>query len=219
MGRPDQRPAARSRRRILRQQRQTDEQGQRTVLRRGAVVEQLSRAESRQSPIPNWPRKWCGCSTKKGSTSRPRRCRCCRSWSPPSPRAPPCSATLAEYAYKAHNDRQGDLAAAKAVSLAPASERARLKKELAELKKSAASNTSLDGHHHRAATPGQLRPAPPRPANLATPRSPSAARPQSQPEGQGRDRKQQKEVATRSAGGAFWATAWMLTPSGSAALG
>ena len=50
--------------------------------------------------------------------------------------------TLAEYAYKAHNDRQGDLAAAKAVSLAPASQRARLKKELAELRKSAASTTS-----------------------------------------------------------------------------
>jgi hypothetical protein len=49
---------------------------------------------------------------------------------------------LAEYAYKAHNERQGDLAAEKAVSLAPASERTRLKKELAELKKSAASSTS-----------------------------------------------------------------------------
>jgi hypothetical protein len=45
---------------------------------------------------------------------------------------------LAEYAYKAKNTRQGDLAAAKAVSLAPASGRARLKKELAEVKKSAA---------------------------------------------------------------------------------
>jgi hypothetical protein len=45
---------------------------------------------------------------------------------------------LAEYAYKANNDRQGDLAAAKAVSLAPASERVRLKKQLAEVKKSAA---------------------------------------------------------------------------------
>ncbi|MGH2904622.1 MAG: hypothetical protein ACRDK7_13725 [Solirubrobacteraceae bacterium] len=49
---------------------------------------------------------------------------------------------LAEYAYKAHNERQGDLAAKKAVSLAPASERARLKKQLAELKKSSASSTS-----------------------------------------------------------------------------
>jgi len=45
---------------------------------------------------------------------------------------------LAEYAYKAHNDRQGDLASAKAVSLAPSADRARLKKELAELKKSSA---------------------------------------------------------------------------------
>lgn len=49
---------------------------------------------------------------------------------------------LAEYAYKAKNTRQGDLAAAKAVSLAPAAERARLKKELAELKKSGAAGTS-----------------------------------------------------------------------------
>jgi len=45
---------------------------------------------------------------------------------------------LAEYAYKAHNERQGDLASAKAVSLAPAADRARLEKELAELKKSSA---------------------------------------------------------------------------------
>jgi hypothetical protein len=50
--------------------------------------------------------------------------------------------TLAEYAYKAHNDRQGDLASEKAVSLAPATDRARLKKELAALKKSSASTTS-----------------------------------------------------------------------------
>jgi hypothetical protein len=49
---------------------------------------------------------------------------------------------LAEYAYKAHNDRQGDLASAKAVSLAPSTDRARRKKELAELKKSAATSTT-----------------------------------------------------------------------------
>jgi hypothetical protein len=52
--------------------------------------------------------------------------------------AEPKSATwyaqLAEYAYKAHNTRQGDLASEKAVALAPASERARLKDELAEVK-------------------------------------------------------------------------------------
>jgi hypothetical protein len=45
--------------------------------------------------------------------------------------------SLAEYSYKAKNTRQGDLAAAKAVSLAPAAQRTHLKQELAELKKSA----------------------------------------------------------------------------------
>jgi hypothetical protein len=41
---------------------------------------------------------------------------------------------LAIYAYKASNTRLGDLSAAKAVSLAPANQRTRLKKELAEYK-------------------------------------------------------------------------------------
>jgi hypothetical protein len=41
---------------------------------------------------------------------------------------------LALYAYKAHNTRVGDLASAKAVALAPAGERARVKKELAEVR-------------------------------------------------------------------------------------
>jgi hypothetical protein len=44
-------------------------------------------------------------------------------------------ASLAEYAYKAHNVRVGDLASAKAVSLAPAAQRVRVKNELAEVKK------------------------------------------------------------------------------------
>jgi len=44
------------------------------------------------------------------------------------------NAALAEYAYKAKNVRVGDLASEKAVSLAPPSERARLKTELAEIK-------------------------------------------------------------------------------------
>jgi hypothetical protein len=44
-------------------------------------------------------------------------------------------AFLAAYAYKAHNTAVGDLAAAKAVSLAPAVQRQRLKSELAALKK------------------------------------------------------------------------------------
>jgi len=42
-------------------------------------------------------------------------------------------ARLAEYAYKAHNVRVGDLASKRAVSLAPAAQRARLKAELAEV--------------------------------------------------------------------------------------
>jgi hypothetical protein len=44
-------------------------------------------------------------------------------------------AQLAEYAYKAHNPGLGDLATAKAVKLAPPTERVRLQKELAEAKK------------------------------------------------------------------------------------
>jgi len=52
--------------------------------------------------------------------------------------AEPTSATwyryLAEYAYKANNTREGDLASEKAVALAPATERAKLKTELAEVK-------------------------------------------------------------------------------------
>jgi hypothetical protein len=42
---------------------------------------------------------------------------------------------LAEFAYKAHNEGIGDLAAEKAVTLAPSSERTRLKTELAEVKR------------------------------------------------------------------------------------
>ncbi|MCW3030353.1 MAG: hypothetical protein JWM66_486 [Solirubrobacterales bacterium] len=45
-------------------------------------------------------------------------------------------AQLAEYAYKAKNVRVGDLASAKAVSLAPAAQRSRVKTELEAVKKS-----------------------------------------------------------------------------------
>jgi len=45
-------------------------------------------------------------------------------------------AALAEYAYKAKNNRVGDLATSKAVSLAPAAQRARVKTELQAVKKS-----------------------------------------------------------------------------------
>jgi len=43
-------------------------------------------------------------------------------------------ADLAEYAYRAHNTREGDLASEKAVALAPASERTKVKDALAEVK-------------------------------------------------------------------------------------
>jgi hypothetical protein len=43
-------------------------------------------------------------------------------------------AALAEYAYRAHNSRVGDLASAKAVALAPTTQRVRLKAELAAIK-------------------------------------------------------------------------------------
>ncbi len=44
-------------------------------------------------------------------------------------------ASLAEYAYKAHNTRIGDLASEKAVALSPSAQRKQLKTELAQLKK------------------------------------------------------------------------------------
>jgi hypothetical protein len=59
---------------------------------------------------------------------------------------------LAEYAYKAKNTRQGDLAAAKAVRLAPPAERARLKKALAELKKSPSTASGAAGTSAAAST-------------------------------------------------------------------
>jgi hypothetical protein len=58
---------------------------------------------------------------------------------------------LAFYAYKSNNARVGDLAAAKAVSLAPATQRARLKTELAALKKHA--NGSETGSATATGTP------------------------------------------------------------------
>jgi hypothetical protein len=49
---------------------------------------------------------------------------------------------LADYAYKAHNVGVGDLAAARAVSLAPAEQRARLRSALAAVKKQASGKSS-----------------------------------------------------------------------------
>ncbi|MDE3070050.1 MAG: hypothetical protein KGJ43_04920 [Acidobacteriota bacterium] len=54
-------------------------------------------------------------------------------------------AQLAEYAYQAGNKRQGDLAAERALALAPKDERARLKGELAALKKNGGHASSSAG--------------------------------------------------------------------------
>jgi hypothetical protein len=51
-------------------------------------------------------------------------------------------AELAESAYKAHNMRVGDLASGKAISLAPAAQRTRLKTALAAMKKNPTGSTS-----------------------------------------------------------------------------
>ena len=65
---------------------------------------------------------------------------------------------LAEYAYKAHNTRIGDLASEKAVSLAPVAQRKQLKSELAELKKnpSGTSSSSTASTSGAASTPGSV---------------------------------------------------------------
>jgi hypothetical protein len=54
-------------------------------------------------------------------------------------------AQLARYAYLAQNTRVGDLAAAKAVSLAPAAQQQRLKTELAALRKSPGGGETVTG--------------------------------------------------------------------------
>jgi hypothetical protein len=54
-------------------------------------------------------------------------------------------AQLSRYAYLAHNTRVGDLAAAKAVSLAPVAQRPRLKAELAALRKSPSGGETVTG--------------------------------------------------------------------------
>ena len=54
-------------------------------------------------------------------------------------------AALAQYAYKAKNVREGDLASAQAVSLAPAAQRARVKSELEAVKKNPSGSETLTG--------------------------------------------------------------------------
>lgn len=64
------------------------------------------------------------------------------------PTKPPSAALygeLAEFSYKAKNTREGDLAAAKAVALAPARERKRVKQQLEAIKKNPSGSTGATG--------------------------------------------------------------------------
>ncbi|HEY0516299.1 MAG TPA: hypothetical protein VGD00_04205 [Solirubrobacteraceae bacterium] len=93
-------------------------------------------------------------------------------------------AQLAIYAFKAKNIRQGDLAAAKAVQLAPSNERKRLQTELAEVKKfpngGQTYTTTTNGKTYavKSAPSGQLtgtqiKPATPAPKTTTTSKSSS----------------------------------------------
>jgi len=88
-------------------------------------------------------------------------------------------AALAESAYKAKNTRVGDLASEKAISLAPAGQRKKLKEELeASRRIRPARKAPLRlPPHPSGISSGTSGTAPPRPANQQTPRSPSVVRP------------------------------------------
>ncbi len=80
---------------------------------------------------------------------------------------------LAQYAYKAKNTREGDLAAAKAISLAPAAQRPRLKTELSALKK----NPSGGGETLTATTNGKKYTVKPGPNGSLTGTAPTTTPP------------------------------------------
>jgi hypothetical protein len=80
-------------------------------------------------------------------------------------------ASLAQYAYKANNVREGDLAAEKAISLAPAAQRPRLKNELAALKKHPNGRESATG-----ATSGTPSTSTTSTATSTTPAAPSPSK-------------------------------------------
>jgi hypothetical protein len=63
---------------------------------------------------------------------------------------------LAQYAYKAHNTRVGDLASTKAVALAPPAERARIKQELALLKANPSGEQTYTGTTNGKTVTGKL---------------------------------------------------------------
>ena len=79
---------------------------------------------------------------------------------------------LAEAAYQAGDVRQGDLAAAKAVSLAPAAQRAALRKAFAQLKK----NPSGSSTSPTTATPTTATGAPAATAPATTAPTPAPAK-------------------------------------------
>ena len=98
-------------------------------------MEQLHRAEPAQAERRTGAADGVGRTAKRDSTNRPRRSKSCRSPSSRRPTDAALYAALAEYAYKAHNARVGDLASEKAVALSPRPPSARAsKKELAEVK-------------------------------------------------------------------------------------
>jgi hypothetical protein len=83
---------------------------------------------------------------------------------------------LAQYAYKAHNTREGDLAAGKAVALAPAAQRPRLKTELAALKKNPSGGASA-GETLTATTNGKTYTVKPGPNGTFTGTAPTTSTP------------------------------------------
>ena len=113
-----------------------DLEGQGTLLAGLALLGKLHRAgpaeaepRTREADAPSLRRR-------RTEPADLRRCRCC-SWSwRREPNNASYYAALAEYAYKAKNTRVGDLATEKAVKLAPAADRTRVKAELESVKKS-----------------------------------------------------------------------------------
>ena len=125
------------------------------------------------------------------------------------PQSAAYSAELAEFAYKAHNERQGDLAAEKAVSLAPASERREAEEGAGGTEEERREqHEHQHGHEHckheRRGIVG-IRDNRQLVERRICERHDHRRRQdlQSQPEGQGTARKQREKIADRFVAGAF----------------
>ena len=82
-----------------------------------AVVDQLSRAESAKAQLPNWHKKMERVFGEEGLNQPAAEVQVLQIVVAGKPQSEASvSASLAEYAYKAHNTRIGDLASAKAVA-------------------------------------------------------------------------------------------------------